>query len=58
MKNNYLIFFNRSVDDSIYFNCTKDELVGELINEQLIESEDEYNDVCWVVFENGVRIKG
>lgn len=58
MINNYLICFFNDVNNNVTINCTREELTSVLVKEELISSESEYNEVDWVVFENGIKIKG
>ena len=59
MKNTYLIFPNPT---DIYFNlvftCTKEELNDEIIDQELIDTDNHYSDYAWVIFENGIMIQG
>ena len=58
MKNNYLIFFDNNINNSLHLYCTKEELINDLISNEVLESEAEFESVNWIIFENGIRIKG
>ena len=58
MKNNYLIFLDNDINNSLHLYCTKEELINDLITNEVLESEAEFESVNWIIFENGIRIKG
>jgi len=58
MKNNYLIFFDSDINNRLHLYCTKEELINNLITNEVIESEAAFELVSWIVFENGIQIKG
>ena len=58
MKNNYLIFLDNDINNNLHLYCTKEELINDLITNEVLESEAEFESVNWIIFENGVRIKG
>jgi hypothetical protein len=59
MKNTYLIFPNpNDVYSNLVITCTKEELNGELIVQELIDEDTHYSDLYWVIFENGIMIQG
>jgi hypothetical protein len=58
MINNYLIFLFNDPNNNVTINCTREDLINQLISEELINSADEYNTVDFIIFENGIRIKG
>ena len=39
MKNNYLIFFDNDINNSLHLYCTKEELINDLITNEVLESE-------------------
>jgi hypothetical protein len=58
MINNYLIFLFNDPNNNVTINCTREDLINQLISEELINSADEYNTVEFIIFENGIKIKG
>jgi hypothetical protein len=58
MINNYLIFLFNDPNNNVTINCTRENLINQLISEELINSSDEYNTVEFIIFENGIKIKG
>jgi hypothetical protein len=58
MINNYQIFFFNDINNNVTIKCTEDEFINELIKEELIENEYEFENVNWIIFENGKKIKG
>jgi hypothetical protein len=58
MINNYLIFLFNDPNNNVTINCTREDLINQLISEELINSADEYNTVDFIIFENGIKIKG
>ena len=58
MKHNYLIFFDNDINNSLHLYCTKKELINDLISNEVLKSEAEFESVNWIIFEDGVRIKG
>jgi hypothetical protein len=58
MINNYLIFLFNDPNNNVTINCTREDLINQLISEELINSSDEYNTVEFIIFENGIKIKG
>ena len=58
MINNYLVCFFNDVNNNVTINCTREDLINQLISEELINSADEYNKVEFIIFENGIKIKG
>jgi hypothetical protein len=58
MINNYLIFLFNDPNNNVTINCTREDLINQLISEELINSADEYNKVEFIIFENGIKIKG
>ena len=57
MINNYLIFLFNDLNNNVTINCTREDLINQLISEELINSADEYNTVDFTIFENGIKIK-
>jgi len=57
MINNYLIFLFNDPNNNVTINCTREDLINQLISEELINSADEYNTVDFTIFENGIKIK-
>jgi hypothetical protein len=59
MKNTYLIFPNpNDVYTNLCYVCTLNELNDELIGEELMEPNEHYSNLAWVIFENGIMIQG
>jgi hypothetical protein len=57
MINNYLVCFFNDANNNVTINCTREDLINQLISEELINSADEYNTVEFIIFENGIKIK-
>ena len=57
MINNYLVCFFGDVNNNVTINCTREDLINQLISEELIGSADEYDAVEFIIFENGIKIK-
>ena len=54
----YLIFPDRNdIFNYIKIICTRTELNSKLISEELMKSGDDWRDMDWVVFEDGIMIE-
>ena len=54
----YLIFPDRNdIFNYIRIICTRTELNSKLISEELMKSGDDWRDMDWVVFEDGIMIE-
>ena len=58
MKHNYLIFFDNDIINSLHLYCTREELINDLLSNEVLKDEAEFELVDWIIFEDGVRIKG
>ena len=54
MTNTYTIFFTASdVYNFVTLECEADKLVETLVNEELLETAEEFKLVNWLILENG-----
>jgi hypothetical protein len=58
MTNVYLIFPDpNDVFSSVRIECTRENLVKNLIETELLSEGDEMGDLIWVIYENGYLVE-